>query len=734
MFLSASCDKILFGEKLFRKKIIDFLEKSGIIYSGYCKLHLPEKIYKGKNIMQKLIRLLAAAALVLAFSSCSSPKPVNIDPIYNEERIEYDVDSMDISIYEENIYIFEVSPEKGENISVFDGTGKKLREFDMKNGHSGTCDIADGTIYTVYNLWEYDELGEYAPSRMILYSTDIETGDSEEICCFKNISYVYKVRAVGDKLYWIGTKKDAQPFEESILTSDDTLIYHSDLGNVFGYVDLNKGEIVETDISHPVAFSERNGRIYVYNYEEGKGYQFCDYTANAVICKTNKIKNINDFEIINDNADFVFTISDVQSPYVNTLTFTGMDNTSGIIQLDDGIYPYGFSAEGDYLCLSGGENFSDNEHKVYKYYVGNVSTENPPIRVITDSDIVRDFPLFSCGYQIKKDRLSSGEFSLTVLSLDKNYDMVMLDSSESCANEIKSKGSFYPLNDIPGVKEYIDGCFPGLKEAATDENGDIWMLPVSVDVPVIRYNVKNCAEKGISFSSDLSDFISNMNKAYDYPEYFFCESYTIARSMLTSYLSENDRFDTDTFRSFADIIRKNYFNKALRNDSKVSSAFYNNMLLAKGGHGSPDSELYKEIYDKALFALTPYLSDQKKSIGDENLLAAPIPTVNGVNSAFCTFISVNPNSEHLEETLLFIEKTVSRFANKKNGFTMADRTLYEEDPYTRSLYDIYANSKVFFTVPWEIYQDDFESCAKGVLELEDFIAEADRKLSAYLYE
>ncbi len=647
--------------------------------------------------------------------------------------MEYDADSIDISIYEENIYTFGYLPEKDMDIiSVFDGTGKKLREFDMKNGHSGTCDIADGTIYNAYSLWEYsDETGEYTFSRIILYSTDIKTGDSEEICCFENISSVYKIRTVGDKLYWIGTKKDAQPFEESILTSDDTLIYHFDLGNVFGYVDLNKGEIVETDISHPVAFSERNGRIYVYNYEEGKGYQFYDYTANAVICKTNKIKNINDFEIINDNADFVFTISNEQSPYVNTLTFTGMDNTSGIIQLDDGIFPHRFSAEGDYLCLSGGENFSDNEHKVYKYYVGNVSTENPPIRVIADSDIVLKFPLFSCGYQIKKDKLSSGEFSLTVLSLDKNYDMVMLDSSESCAGEIKSKGSFYPLNDIPGVKEYIDGCFPGLKEAATNENGDIWMLPVSVDVPVIRYNVKNCAEKGISFSSDLSDFISNINKASDYPEYFFSDVYTVVRSMLTSYLSENDSFDTDVFRNIAGIIRKNYFSKALRNDSKVSSAFSNKMFEDPW---IPDSELYKEIYDKALFALTPYLKEQKNSIGDESLLAAPIPTVNGVNSAFCTFISVNPNSEHLEETLLFIEKTVSRFANKKNGFTMADRTLYNDDPYTRSLYDIYANSKVFFTVPWEIYQDDFESYAKGMIELEDFIAEADRKLSAYLYE
>ena len=65
--------------------------------------------------MQKLIRFLAAAALVLAFSSCSSPKPVNIDPIYNEERIEYDVDSMDISIYEENIYAGQTGHCQNEN-------------------------------------------------------------------------------------------------------------------------------------------------------------------------------------------------------------------------------------------------------------------------------------------------------------------------------------------------------------------------------------------------------------------------------------------------------------------------------------------------------------------------------------------------------------------------------------------------------------------------------------------
>lgn len=689
--------------------------------------------------MRKLKSLLLAVILTFTFCACSSPEPDETETLYNEERVEYNVDSFSVSMYEGNVYIDQYLEEKDSYvISVFDGTGEKLRDIELKNSPPGEYDIIDGKMYGICDKWDYsEEVGGYAPSTMILSSIDLETGESEEICDLANtISSIYKVRVLGDKLYWLGNKKNAVEFYDSFLTGEGELIDYGGLEKAFGYVDLKTGEITESDVSHPVAFSERNGHIYLYIYEGSKGYQFYDYTAGAVISETNKLQSIGDFEIINDNADFVFVKSNPKSAYVDTLSFTGMDGKSGIIQLDDEIFPVRLSAEGDYLCVSGKNSVNESEnYKLYKYYVGNVSTENPPIRIITDSDVVKNYPLFSCGFQIKTDELSQNSFSLTVLSLDKKYDMVMLDSSERCADEIRNKGSFYPLNDIPGVKEYIDGCFPGIKEAATDENGDIWMLPVSVDVPTIRYNVKNCEEKGISFSSDLSDFINNIDKASDYTQYFYCNRYSVIQSMLTSYLSENDSFNTDTFRGFAEIIRKNYFNRAIRNDgSKVSSAFYNKTMMDNYGRGLLDTALYEEIYDNALFALTPYLSDQKHSLGDRNLLAAPIPTINGVSSAYCTFICVNPNSEHLKDVLLFIEKTASRFAGKKNGFTVTDRSLYDSDPYTQSLYDVYANSRISFTMPWEIYQDDFESYGKGIIELEDFIAEADRKLSAYLNE
>ena len=51
----------------------------------------------------------------------------------------------------------------------------------------------------------------------------------------------------------------------------------------------------------------------------------------------------------------------------------------------------------------------------------------------------------------------------------------------------KNKGSFYPLNKVPYVKEYIDGCFPYIRDAATDEDGNIRMIPIDISIPIIIY-------------------------------------------------------------------------------------------------------------------------------------------------------------------------------------------------------------------------------------------------------
>lgn len=685
--------------------------------------------------MKKIKYVMLAAALIITATGCSKSDD-EVTPIYNEQRVEYNInDSYMVKLYEGNmyaasLYINEDNWEaKDMTVHVFDDTGEKIREFTLDGISGMSCwDIYGDTVYVVEQITVLRE-GTYV-NRVLLYSADINTGETSEIFEFKTLSSVKKIKVIDNKLYWLGQKDSYDPFSDTLYFDSGETINYAYEGKVFGCYDLDSGINTESGIDYPEVFSERNGQVVIYAFEKDKGYCFFDYASNTVLSYTNKLNDIRDFEFINDNMDFVFCGN---ASYNGSLVFSGMNNESGVIQIEDDMWVNRISAEGDHICVQASDNLYSLEEKVYKYYV-NISTSDPPIKVITSSMDIARAPLFSCGYQVKTRMLSGDGFALTVLSLDKGYDLAMMNTRESYANEMKEKGSFYPLNDIPGVKEYIDSCFPYIKEAATAENGDIWMLPVVVEVPVIIYNEKNCADNNISFPRELGAFLDEMKKASEISKYYRCGRYDVICSATNSYLSQNNSFDTDTFRSIASLLKENY-NAVFFKDYlfEAFDAMYQKQLERKMGDTVGDV-YYDAIYKKTLFHDNNTVSSQREFAGDENLRAAALPSVNGKSSAECQFVCVNPNSEHLAETLLFIEKTVSRFAEKENSFTLKDKSLYSDDPYTMDLYEIYENSQITFTMPWEIYQDDFNSYLNGDIDLEQFITEADRKLSAYLNE
>jgi hypothetical protein len=62
---------------------------------------------------------------------------------------------------------------------------------------------------------------------------------------------------------------------------------------------------------------------------------------------------------------------------------------------------------------------------------------------------------------------------------------------------------------------YLDAVFPYLKEAATDKNGKIWMLPLDVNIAAIVYHELNCLDAGIDFTANTIDaLIENVSKTY----------------------------------------------------------------------------------------------------------------------------------------------------------------------------------------------------------------------------
>ena len=177
---------------------------------------------------------------------------------------------------------------------------------------------------------------------------------------------------------------------------------------------------------------------------------------------------------------------------------------------------------------------------------------------------------FGCGYDVITQMPDSDEMALKVLSQDMDFDICYLNSRNTIAENIRDKGSFYPLNEVAGIKEYLDECFPYLKEAAMDEKGNIWMIPVKIDAAVLTYNSKNTEKYGIDLKvkismADFKAFIEQLSRDGKTDNFCF-NSYTYIENYITEYLQRNCTFDTLEFRENAKFFKKR-MNYSLSSDA-----------------------------------------------------------------------------------------------------------------------------------------------------------------------
>jgi hypothetical protein len=111
-----------------------------------------------------------------------------------------------------------------------------------------------------------------------------------------------------------------------------------------------------------------------------------------------------------------------------------------------------------------------------------------------------------------------------------------------------------------------------------------------------------------------------------------------------------------------------------------------------------------------------------------------LPMAGGKSIATCTFICVNPASDHLEDTLAYISALSKSLAGDKDNLSLAKADIYSTSDFYQAVKEVYGDAQIRFTYSSELYADDFNDYLDGTVSLEDFIAEADRKLSAYKNE
>lgn len=322
---------------------------------------------------------------------------------------------------------------------------------------------------------------------------------------------------------------------------------------------------------------------------------------------------------------------------------------------------------------------------------------------------------YGCGYRIERTEFAETEldkFALKILTLDRDFDFCLVDSADSVSHKLKKNGVFYPLNDVQGIEEYLDACFPYVREAATDEDGTIWMLPIKVDIPgyVVKGGKEEAEKFGMDSESTFIEFFSMLaGLSEEELEQIDTPQVALFRDFLRQYFATYQSVDTKLFRETMTAFASQW--SRLEEKKHLESRICEYVNSEEVYHFAYLTEAGEDILAYA----SPKLSKETKNVGT------------------CLFLAVNPQSEQLEATLQYLTDWIAYTMNRPEKPLFFANRMVEEGTYEASLYELYLNGEIVFTIEADIYEG-YDEMFFDSSRLEEYIVETERKLRMYLNE
>jgi hypothetical protein len=599
-------------------------------------------------------------------------------------------------------------------INAYDLGGQKIESYEVKSSGSimHICIGENNLYFTVM-----------AHNKQVLYSYDMEKREQKELIALDSFSTdsggIKKIAYLNNHIYIAGVDPGFINKEYDLWEGDktnyDPYIYD---GTVLSAYNLGTGglEIIFNELPNLFSLTPE-GKIMLLAYDSEGGVYFAEFDPESR--ELGNKRYFDDNSILSFAADkngvVINSLNASKLSAYDTLSYLPLKSDSGVADLMPNVFTVS-------IIYKKGFTFYLNNHngKIERIKNSVYIKNNPKIKMISPGRYSMN--IFSSGYSIEFTELNYDEFALTALSRDKRYDICYMSSSNDFALNIKNNGSFYPLNNVPGVKEFIDACFPFIKEAAINEDGDIWMLPIYVSAPAFIYHEENSKNAGFDFGSisDIFDAIEIGIKAREIDQnLFWFNSNTILHKSILIYLRDNTTLDTPKFRQLAASL-KDFMTKG-------EPAFGNSSSLSDFAYGGIPGFLFLGDDFGALQRL-PHITTRN------DLSVTPFTGKDNKNSAYSVFICVNPDSNNLKTTLEYISALCEYMLLQKDSFLFADISKYTASNYAHELYKLYENSVIDFNVSNEIFASDFDKYLRGEINLDNFIIEAGRKLTMYLNE
>lgn len=614
--------------------------------------------------------------------------------IYNTEEIRaYTLDK------DGSMYTFENKTlERGSEFSLnkYDEEGNRLfsRPFeDELDSYVETVAVKDGILYFAPCIPDGNRMC------VVLHSYNLETEELIRLKSFPAIQKAQRILAAEDRIYLLGTDSTEIGGKRS-----DVYTYTGE--RVMYYV-LQDGRTGELGIPEPIDIGlDEAGHLLLYTHT-GKDFTFSLYDvaqdAIKTIAKTDRYKMCR-VALCGGGEDILYQ-SNERGLVMSSLS---------ALEVESELYPDGYYRDSGLCCVDGRAACMTKGGKIVQFRVDEVRKETPVIRYMTlGYELAAPY---GCGYEMRQTNFNETEadkFALKIMALDKDFDLCLVNTAYSFSYNLKKNAMFYPLNDVPGVQEYLDSCFPYVREAATNEDGAVWMIPVAVNLPGLVVSEEELGKGRDLVKDDMT-----------YEEYFSALAsmkpaerrrtstpwFLLLSEFFWQYFAENTSVDTAQFRDTLSLFAK-YWKYLTEDKDSFSTKIYEHVRY---------EDSYHALYVTML---------------GENARVYDVPKVNpdGKNAGTCLFLAVNPHSDNLEAALSFISAWCTyRMHREDTPLFFADRAT-GDSIYEASLYKLYQNGTIGFTMDADVLKG-YEDVLEDVTKLEDYIAETERKLRIYFGE
>lgn len=602
-------------------------------------------------------------------------------------------------------------------IKKYNGKGELLGTYDLGEGeHTLICILGDCLFsFTFqgngYVIQEYD----LQKGTLVSYPVEECPSSADAMCVTDTDFYLIVCDEMSDT--------------EDIERYDENDGYYS-MGEKVLRISRADNTLETVGIPHVIAMNKKEeDMLCFYAYDEEGGYYFQDYNW-----KTNTFGE----KIYNNQFGYAFSFALYQDQAIVSRS-TGEGLAAAAIT-DESVradfYDQAFVYKGNALQVVGDDCYLLNsfDESVERLDLRVSIIDNQPI-VCYAPEIYLTVP-HGCGYRIEADQLTDDEFALSVLAGNSDYDICMMDTSQTFSRNMRDQGAYYPLNDVPGVQEYLDSCHDYIREAATNENGQIWMIPVKVEVPCFLYQDQSCKEIGIDFSSvkTYEDILQFMETAYAVES---CRGWYSTggywhQALLSQYIANygiadgRANFDTELFRMICSFLKELDYDRA----------DMNMIMKSVGEAGSMES-----YYEQYLFEYDDRcIYTEQEEVRFQYLSGAPLPQLEEGAScpgvARCFYFSVNQNSGNLKNTLQYVSAFCDYMTNRKDTCMQKEigNWLFPDTKLTADLYEIYADNTIYFELSYEMFWEDYLRYRKDEITLDAFIGEVERKVDMYLNE